>query len=106
MAYRRGGYWYRSRRNGGQVETEYLGAGILGQYAATIDAEEQERRREEREAQAAERQAQAAIDRRLDEAGAELRGLLREVLQAAGYHQHKGTWRKRRDGRETNRSRD
>lgn len=76
--------------------TEYMGAGILGQYAAMIDADEQERRREEREAQAAERQAQAAIDRPLDEVGAELRGLLRVVLEGAGYHQHKGTWRKRR----------
>lgn len=98
MAYKRGGYWYRSRRVGGQVTTEYLGAGPLGELAAMMDGEEQARRREERKAQAAERQAQAAIDRELDAAGAELRGLVREVLRAAGYHQHKGTWRKRRNG--------
>ena len=55
MAYMRGGYWYRSRRNGGRVETEYLGAGPLGEFAALMDAQEQERRQAEREAQAAER---------------------------------------------------
>ena len=98
MAYKRGGYWYRSRRNGGRVTTEYLGAGILGEFAAVMDAEEQERRRKEREAIDAERQAQAAIDGPLDTAAAELRGLIGEVLQGAGYHQHKGTWRKRRHG--------
>jgi hypothetical protein len=98
MAYRRGGYWYRSKRNGGQVETEYLGSGDLGEFVALMDAQEQERRQEEREALAAERAAQAAIDGPLDAAAAQLRGLIGEVLQGAGYHQHKGTWRKRRHG--------
>jgi hypothetical protein len=96
MAYRRGGYWYRSKRNGGRVETEYLGAGPLGELAALMDAQEQERRQAEREAQAAEREAQAAIDGPLDAAAAELRRLVGEVLRSCGYHSHKGQWRKRR----------
>jgi len=98
MAYKRAGYWYRSRRNGRQVQTEYLGPGALGEFVALIDAQQQGERCEQREAQAVEREAQRAIDRPLDEAGAELRELLRVVLASAGYHQHKGTWRKRRNG--------
>ena len=34
MAYKRAGYWYRSRRNGRQVQTEYLGPGALGEFVA------------------------------------------------------------------------
>ncbi len=98
MAYRRGGYWYRSRRNGPQVETEYLGAGDLGELSAYLDAAKQEERREEREAMQALRDEQAAIDRQLDAAGAALGGLVGAILEGAGYHKHKGTWRKRRYG--------
>jgi hypothetical protein len=105
MAYRRSGYWYKSRRSGHRVETEYLGAGILGEFAAVMDAEEQERRRKEREAIDVERQAQAAIDRPLDAVEAELRHLVGQVLRNAGYHQHKGTWRRRRDGHKTGKRR-
>lgn len=101
MAYRRGGYWYRSRRNGPQVETEYLGAGDLGELSAYLDAAKQEERREEREAIKAEQEAQAAIDRQLDAAGAALGGLVGAILEGTGYHKHKGQWRKRRYGQET-----
>lgn len=99
---RHGRYWYRSRRNGAQVQAEYLGPGDLGAFVALMDAQEQERRQAEREAMAAARAAQAAIDGPLDAAAAELRALVGEALRGAGYHQHKGTWRKRRDGHKAN----
>jgi hypothetical protein len=96
MAYRRGRYWYRSRRSGPRVTTEYLGAGPLGQFVAMMDAAELARRQEAREALQQEHQVQTVIDRALDMAGAKLRGLVREVLHGAGYHQHHRQWRKRR----------
>jgi len=101
MAYRRGGYWYRSRRNGPQVETEYLGSGVLGELSAHLDATQQEERREKREAMQALRDEQAAIDRQLDAAAAALGGLVGAILEGVGYHKHKGQWRKRRHGRKT-----
>ena len=99
MAYQRGGYWYRSVRNGRQVGKEYLGAGELGALVAQFDALEAERRAWEREELRATIEGQAAIDAKLDAAGAALRALTRAALLANGYHQHKGTWRKARHGR-------
>jgi len=55
-----------------------------------MDGQEQERRREEREAGACGAHSEAAIDRELDAAGAALRGLLREVLQAPAIISIKG----------------
>jgi len=61
-----------------------------------MDAAEAARRQREYDALLAERQEQTAVDRALDMAGAELRGLLREALHGAGYHQHHRQWRKKR----------
>jgi len=63
MAYRRGRYYYRSRRVGGRVVTEYLGAGEGAERSAAMEA----RKREER-----------AL-------GAQLRELSAAVLRAHGY---------------------
>lgn len=63
MAYRRGRYYYRSRRVGGRVVTEYLGAGEGAERSAVMEA----RKREER-----------AL-------GAQLRELCAAVLRAHGY---------------------
>ena len=98
MAYRRNGYLYRSRRDGGRVTTEYLGRGPLAEARAALDAAaaraREERRRAEREERARQRKIDATIDRVLERA----RLLTRAVLLASGYHTHKGTWRKARDG--------
>jgi len=98
MAYQRNGYWYRSVRDGDQVRTEYLGTGPLAEAMATLDALKREERELEWAAMRAEREAQREIDRAIDAVGAEVRVLTKTVLEAHGYHQHKGTWRKRRDG--------
>jgi len=96
MAYRRGLYWYRIRREGQRVRTEYLG---LGELWARLDASEREKREIEREAVREEKRRELEVDRALDAEGALLRELTRVVLVANGYHQHKGQWRKRRNER-------
>lgn len=98
MAYQRNGYWYRSVRVGGQVRTEYLGAGDLGEMLAALARQRSEARRLEQAHLRAEQKAQLDIDRQIDAVGSELRVLIRAVLNANGYHQHRGHWRKRRGG--------
>lgn len=98
MAYKRGRYYYRSKREGQHVRTEYLGTGVLALAIAELDAEERERQRQEQAIVRAEQEAQRAIDRKIDEEGDLVRTLTRAVLLVSGYHNHKGQWRRRRDG--------
>jgi hypothetical protein len=92
---RRGGryYYYRKRRQGNQVVSEYIGAGELAESAAALDALEGQLRRAGREA----RLARLALDARVDEACDLIGALTYAALLAAGYHTHKGQWRKKRD---------
>lgn len=97
MAYeRRGGHWYKSRREGGHVVTEYVGSGELGRLSAEADNMKQQQRAQER----AQRQALATqeheLDRELDTIAGQLKALTKAALLASGYHLHSGTWRRAR----------
>lgn len=92
MAWERG-YYYRKRRIGGQVVSEYIGTGPL----AELIAEEDEQQRAEREAQRAQlrklKRADRNIDRQIDEAGEMVRSVINALLLATGHHTHKRQWR-------------
>ena len=95
---RRGGqaYYYRSVRDGSRVKQEYLGAGEVAEAIARSDetirrAREQERARGRAEAERLD--ALAAPVLQIDEAAD---ALLRAALVAAGFHRHKGVWRRGR----------
>lgn len=90
-------YYYRGRRVGGRVAKEYLGAGLLADLAAEVDALARDTRAAEADTI---RWAAANLDA-LDAAVAPLDAaadlVARAALLAAGYHQHhRGPWRKRR----------
>ncbi len=95
----RGGLYYtRSRKVDGEVVREYIGSGLLGQFAAMEDERQREEKRQraafEREEWERLEEALAPVEE-LDEA-AEV--LARAALIAGGYHRHKrGEWRKRRE---------
>ena len=97
----RGGrhYYYRSRKIGGQVVKEYIGAGSTADLIAAHDEAARERRAEVRRRirEDARRLAdQAAQDEAFSRA---VDALAAAALMAAGYRQHaRGAWRKRRDG--------
>ena len=93
----RGSYYTRSRRYGKRIVREYYGCG----EAAALIAMEDVLERQTRQAEAARRREQAAEDQRLD---AEIETFCRladtlahALLVSAGYHNHKGQWRKRRE---------
>jgi hypothetical protein len=95
----RGGLYYtRSKKVDGEVVREYIGSGLLGQFAAMEDERQREEKRQraafEREERERLEEALAPVEE-LDEA-AEV--LARAALLAGGYHRHKrGEWRKRRE---------
>lgn len=99
MAYRRGNYYYRSRREGRRVITKYLGSGELGSLIAFLEEEEQEERREARQLVKEEKEVQRKLNRQINNLTAQIRGIIRAVLLAEGFHTHKGQWRRIRHGR-------
>lgn len=94
-----GPYYTRSRRVGGRVVREYVGKGPLAELAAALDEEE----RLKREAvQQAMRERLAEWDAMAEEVralGTLTKALMRADLQARGFHQHKGQWRRKREPR-------
>lgn len=89
-----GAYYYRKEREGKTVRSVYVGGGVLGELAAAQDARTQAAREEQRAARAQQRAAGQALDADYSALRAQVAG----VLTAAGYHQHKREWRRRRGG--------
>ena len=100
MAWERRGnglYYYQSERENGRVRKRYVGQSEVVELVAHADetrrAVWERRRRDER----------AELDRgwEISEAGTELDAtaevLARAEMVAAGYHDHKGEWRRRRE---------
>ena len=96
MAYRRGNSYYRSRREGRQVVTDYLGSGEAGRLAAEADELERAALRAERIRLHRQAQADTELYRPIDEAGDVIRVLSDALLLCHGYHTHKGQWRRLR----------
>lgn len=91
---RGGRYYTRSKRTGGRVVREYIGAGPAGELAAALDQLDQAERAADRQAWRAERAAvkapaaaAAAFGRLVDDA-------LDLALTGAGLRNHRGEWRR------------
>lgn len=98
MAWLRDGqYYYRSRRRGATVVSEYIGAGHIAELCAEIDECERLRRQAEREAFKLLADEQDALDAEIDALGAALGDLVTAMLLVNGYHQNDRRWRKQRD---------
>lgn len=89
-------YYYRKRRVGGHVISEYLGAGEWVEAIADLTRLDRIERAEERAAQHAEREHEQNKDADVDAVADLLNTLAAGTLLLAGCHTHKGTWRRRR----------
>ena len=90
-------YYYKSRRDGEKVRKIYVGAGDFAHLAAQLDEAERLKREEETTCWRKEKErleASAAFVKEL-EGAAEI--LTRAELLMAGFHKHKGEWRRLRE---------
>ena len=90
-------YYYRSQKVGGRVVKEYAGAGLIGELAAELDAEQRAERQARADRDRAERERLEAAEAPLVELCGLADTLAKAALLAAGYRQHhRGEWRRRR----------
>jgi hypothetical protein len=94
-------YYTRSRRVGGRVVREYVGGGRHAQLTAQLDILERQQREEEAERLRSERDLDCETERALIDYCKTVDRLLAAALTSAGYHRHKGQWRRKRGTEET-----
>lgn len=100
---RQGAYYTRSRRCHGKVIREYIGSDETAKVIAKIDEIERQVRKAELDAQRELRAELDAIDTHVEQLGEVADVLMRAVMIASGYHQHKGgEWRKYRERKPVN----
>lgn len=90
-------YYYRKKRIGNRIVSEYIGSGETAFLFARLDEIGSEEKNIEREKDALIRQELAAKSlciERLHKANAEI---VEFVLKSLGFHRHKGQWRKKRN---------
>ena len=103
MGWEKGRYYTRSRKVNGRVVREYVGGGEIGALAAQSDAIERERREWERESWRLEKEEIDVFDASIATVCEMADIIAKATMVAAGFHQHRGEWRRRR-GRKENRT--
>ena len=89
-------YYTRSRRVSGQVVREYIGTGLIGEMAELEDAKARQKRSKEREAERKVLAELEALEHPLMVYDGMCDALVHTALERAGFHNHRGQWRKRR----------
>jgi hypothetical protein len=79
-----------------------MGTGLLAQMSAEADKDKRRERAAKCAADHTMRQAEAVMDRQLADAESALTAITHATLVAAGFHKHKGQWRKKRHENQTN----
>jgi hypothetical protein len=89
-------YYYHKYREDGRVVSEYVGGGELGELWIAFYVLAKAYKEINRKAWQQERAEMKALDQTISEVQEPILTLTRAWLLAAGYHTHKGQWRKRR----------
>ena len=90
-------YYYRYQRINGKVVAFYGGTGERGEFEAMLDAREREIGRARKAAEQQRREADREFDAMLDGRLKAAKEMASEFLRANGYHQHKRSWRRKRE---------
>src|SRR5262245_17440539 len=100
-----GPYFYRAVRLDGKVRKLYVGRGEEAERQARQVEQRQQQLLAQREARQQELARIAAAEDRLRDLLALTDVLVRGVFLAAGFHQHKSQWRRKRHGRDSHNQR-
>jgi hypothetical protein len=92
-------YYYRKRRDGRRVVSEYIGCGFVGELAEDMDIVDRAENHQARELWRATKQSADTIASQARQVEKVTQAMTRAALMLSGYHTHKRQWRKRRDGR-------
>ena len=87
-------YYYRKKRVGRRVVSQYVGSGAVAKIAHMQDLLNEAERIKIRSLQ----EEALNIDRKVDEVCRMIRVLMYSTLLISGFHTHKGQWRKIRNG--------
>ena len=90
-------YYYRKRRVGSTVRSEYVGAGESAHLVAAVGQVHQAEAAARRAAEQCAQGEALSLDREVNAACDLVDGLRKALLLLAGYHTHKGEWRKQRE---------
>ncbi|MDA1052703.1 MAG: hypothetical protein O3C40_19790 [Planctomycetota bacterium] len=96
MGWEKDRYYTRSRKVNGRVVREYIGGGEVGALVAQMDAVERERREWERECWRLEKEEMEAFDSSVAKVCQMADIIAKAAMVAAGFHRHRGEWRRRR----------
>src|SRR5438270_7321350 len=89
-------YYYRKRREGDRVVSEYVGSGEVTYMADHLARREKQQRQAERELATAAQASAAEIDSAIDSHSRAADALVGAYLQLLGYHKHNRQWRRQR----------
>jgi hypothetical protein len=89
-------YYYKAERVGGRVKTTYFGAGEGGARMAEMAAIERLERAADREELREQREEFRAEEAAVSEWFDGVQAVANAAMIAAGFHQHKGQWRRKR----------
>jgi hypothetical protein len=89
-------YFYKSERTGGRVRSAYFGPGTSGSIMAEWIALERLEKTEQRERERGEREESDAAERTIADWFGDVQAVADAAMVAAGFHKHKGQWRRRR----------
>ena len=87
-------YYYRKRRVGERVISEYLGRDDFAEMLANDAEEDQFIARTQGEIERETRSAENDMDRQLTAEAVLLGAIVGALLRASGFHQHRGQWRR------------
>lgn len=89
------GYYYRNKRIGDKVVSEYVGGGYLGEFVAQADEEQRQAAQAKRQAWQAIVDADKQLDAMIDEVTEAMNVYAGALMLISGHYQHKRQWRKK-----------
>lgn len=91
-------YYYRKKREGQRVVSEYIGSGMTASLIAEMDNDDYLERAYSATEWKKQRNEQKRIESNMDKVQECVNSVVRAVFLTSGYHAHKGQWRKIRHG--------